>query len=92
MIITHIFKSRNVCIIHIPRVFLPGYSQFRVEWERPPSRKDLREYRDVLLPTKIRPEILKAVQGSVEVDEPVALVYLDRISEAADAIERAERN
>lgn len=90
MTIIHIFKSGNGCVIDLPASFQAGYSQFRVEWLRRPSRKDLREYRDVVLPKKVHPVVRNAVLEVGRSDEALVVVQLDQMAEAADGLDASE--
>lgn len=95
MTIVHIFKSRNACIISIPKQVTRGVvDRFLVEWERPPRKMDIREYRDVVLPEKVIPAILNTIRESQRTEE-IGLLLRDSFidhPEIVEAVESANRN
>jgi hypothetical protein len=59
MRITHIFRSGNDCVVHVPEQFVDkGMGLFRTEWERwPPSAEDVKEWTEEVYPKKIIPQL-----------------------------------
>lgn len=49
MTFTHICKSGNDFIATIPDVVVPGLFAHDVQWEKRPSKKDIRECEEVIL-------------------------------------------
>ncbi len=58
MIIKHVFRSGNDCIVHIPEEFSDGFDLTHTEWERyPPSVEDMNEYLSDVYPNKVIPAL-----------------------------------
>ena len=57
MIINHIFNSGNECEFYAPDDIHDGVQQTRVTWNRRPSRKDEREFRQHFYPDVVIPAV-----------------------------------
>ncbi len=57
MRITHVFRSGNDCVLHVPDQFDEGGEWlYRTEWERwPVSAEDIKEWTEEVYPKKVIP-------------------------------------
>lgn len=58
MIIRHLFRSGNDCIVHIPDRISEGFDLTHIEWEIfPPSADDFKEWSEDVYPNKVMPQL-----------------------------------